>query len=359
MKAKKVLIVYSGAKVWGGIETYLENFFSSYDVQKIDPTLVSLGQWDLAKKITKSGSKVVILPGDRIRFKTISEISELAIMDRADLMVSQGVVANYYARKAAQKTSIPLVTTIHSDIEYDYPDDLIRFAYKISDRLVRKYTKSFIVVSEYLKRELIKSGVKKERIKVIYNGIEPTKVATRRRNKIVTIGSIGRFHHTKGYHNLILACTYLKDLPIKLTIFGDGVEKTALVELVHNNDLSDIVVFPGYANDIGKALEKIDIFVQPSLMEGFGLTVVEAMMAGKPVIVTPVGSLPEIVIDGRNGLVTGDTSPEALATAIKTLIENPALARSLGKAAETEAKAKYSIDRWIRDTEKVFIEAAR
>ena len=369
---KKVLIIYSGAKVWGGIETYLENLFNSYDRKKLELILVSLGDWELTKKLSGAKHKVVILPSTRIRFKTVSDIVDLVKRENANLLVSQGVVANYYARKAALKSNTPLVTTIHSDIEYDYPNELKKLAYKFSDRIVRKNTTRFITVSKYLKSELIKSGISSDVISVIYNGVvlnrndKPKKsssargrTGSHRSNNKVILGSIGRLHYTKGYHNLIEAMNYLKEFPIKLVIHGDGEERKSLEELIKRNALDEVVSLPGYTKNVQRTLDDMDIFIQPSLMEGFGLAVIDAMNAGKPVIVTPVGSLPEIVADTKTGLITADTTPESLAVMIKTLVKNPELAKELAIAGQKEVAEKFSLDRWARETEKVYLETAK
>jgi len=358
MKKKKVLIVYSGARIWGGIETYLENLFKYYNRDKLELILVSLGEWDLTNMLESKKNKVKCLPSKRIRIKTISELAKLAELEKADLIVSQGVVANFYARLSSKKARKPHLATIHSNLEYDYPDGAIRLMYRFSDRMFRKNTSRYITVSKYLKKELVKSGVKASIITAIYNGVDSgsvnTKVETKNK-KITTIGSIGRFHYTKGYHNLIESFTFLKDLPVNLVIYGDGEEKKSLAELIDRLDLSEKITLPGYTRDIAQALNAIDIYVQSSLMEGFGLTVVEAMLAGKPTIVTPVGSLPELIVDGKTGLVTGDTKPESIATAIKVLVENKEMAEKIAKAGQVEANEKYSIEKWISETEKVYL----
>jgi len=365
MTQKKVLIVYSGARVWGGIETYLESLFKYYDKKKLELVLVSLGEWELTNKLLISNNKCLILDKSRLRLKTVSEIIEIAGKEKADLIVSQGVVANAYARLSAKKCSLPHLATVHSDINYDYPDQAKRILYKISDKQLRKVTKRYITVSKYLKVELMQSGIPGDKVSVIYNGVDEgvinLKVESKKTetNNSTVIGSIGRFHYTKGYHNLIEAFTYLKDLPISLILYGDGDEKKQLKELVKQLGLSDKVSFPGYTQDITEALEKIDIYIQPSLMEGFGLTVIEAMLAEKPVIVTPVGSLPELVTDGKTGLITGDTKPESIAVAIKTLFENKELAQKIAEAGIIDVRKRFAVEKWIQDTEKIYMETAK
>jgi len=363
VKIKKVLIIYSGARVWGGIETYLESLFKYYDKKKLEFVLVSLGEWELTEKLKSQNHKVECLLGKRIRLQTVSEIIEIAGKEQADLIVSQGVVANAYARLSAKKCSLPHLATIHSDINYDYPDQAKRILYKISDKQLRKVTKRYITVSKYLKVELMQSGVPGDKISVIYNGVDAESFRANSKklkaNSPIIIGSVGRFHYTKGYHNLIEAFTYLEDLPISLVLYGDGDEKNQLEELAKQLGLSDKVSFPGYTQDITEALEKIDIYIQPSLMEGFGLTVIEAMLAEKPVIVTPVGSLPELVTDGKTGLITGDTKPESIAVAIKTLFENKELAREVAKAGIVDVRKRFAVDKWIQSTEKIYLETAK
>lgn len=358
MKIKKVLIVYSGAKHQGGIERYLENLFTFHDKKKIELVLVSLGEWPLTEKLRENGGKIIVLSGGRVSPHNILKISKIASEEKASLIVSQGIVANSYARSASFLAKVPHLATVHSDIDLDYSNPLIRSVYKASDKAVRWRTDRYIVVSKHLKNKLIKSGINKDKISVIYNGVNKIKTKKIKKDGEIVIGSIGRLHEVKGYENLIRAFSMINSTGLKLIIWGEGTERKNLEALVDSLGLKGKVELAGFTDDIGEALSRTDIYVQPSLSEGFGLSVVEAMLAGKPIVATPVGSLKEIITDDKTGIIAKSTSPKALANSLERVLADEALLKNLGENAKKEAKERFDMKKWIRETEEVYLETS-
>src|SRR3990167_6407331 len=113
---KKIGIVYSGAKYQGGIEVYLKNLFRYYDKKKVEITLISLGNWPLTEKVKKMGCECRIISDGRIRPQTFFDIKNIVKKEDISLVVSQGVVANFYARIGAKLARVPHLTTVHSDL---------------------------------------------------------------------------------------------------------------------------------------------------------------------------------------------------------------------------------------------------
>jgi glycosyltransferase involved in cell wall biosynthesis len=361
-KPKKIAIVYSGAKHWGGIETYLLSLFENIDSPKIELTLFSLGEWELTRKLRTANYQLRIFPSRRIRLQTIWEMKKVLRENDFDLIVSQGTVANAYARAVAWLSGLPNLVTVHSVRDFDYSNPIILSIYNFIERLTRFPTSRYIAVSKYIKDVLVKSGVAADRIAVILNGVKDlgldSSVRTRNDGKLI-IGSIGRLHSTKGFHNLILACAKLQTIDFKLQIAGEGDERYQLEQLIKKLGLSGRVELLGHVDDVATLLGDWDVYVQPSLSEGFGITVIEAMLAGKPVVVTPVGSLPELVSDGKTGIITAGTSPEAIAAALKLVIDNEELAKRIAVAGRTDVEMRFGIEKWIKETEKVYLGAAR
>lgn len=365
MKTKKVAIIYSGARYFGGIETYLARYFALVSKKELELTLMSLGEWPLSQRLQKEGQKVIVLSPKRLRFKTLLEISGILKNNGLDLVVSQGVVANTYTRLASWFTGVPNLVVVHSDINYDYPRLLIRLAYKFSDFILRFVTVKYIVVSEYLKSCLVKSGVKESKIAVIYNGVNKE---TTMAGELVTlpdlqgktvISAIGRLHKVKGFDNLLRAIYYMKRDDIHLLIAGDGEEKDTLHKLVAELGVGHLVTLLGYVENTHQLLEVSDIYVQPSLAEGFGIAVLDALLAKRAVVVTPVGSLPELVQDGVTGTIANSVEPRDLATAIGKLVDDVQLRQKIGEQGGQIAKKQFSEAQWVAKTTKVLRETAR
>ena len=199
---KNIAIIYSGSRDGGGIDTYLKNLFAGYDKKKLSLTLVSLGDWRLTKEFEEKKYKVVRLTGKRVSRILIQDLIDTIRNRKIDLIVSQGMVANFYGRITAVLTKTPSLVVIHSDYNFDYPDEAKRLLYKVTDKASEKATSKYIFVSKYLKS--ISPAIQQEKGVVIYNGVKANGIVKRGKpGKKIVIGSVGRLHYTKGFHNLI------------------------------------------------------------------------------------------------------------------------------------------------------------
>lgn len=159
------------------------------------------------------------------------------------------------------------------------------------------------------------------------------------------LGTIGRLTREKGHEVLIRA---LAKLPgdVQLVIAGEGEQYAALEALVGELSLSGRVRFVGYV-DSRLLLRAFDVYVQPSYYEGFGLSILEAMAAGLPVVACRVGGLTDVVVDGETGLLVPAGDPEALAAAIRRMLEDGRLAQRCGEAAQRRVREMFSLDKMI------------
>ncbi len=298
-----------------------------------------------------------MLGGGRIRPQTFFDIKKTVQQEGASLVVSQGVVANFYARIGAKLAGTPHLTVVHSDMSQEYPNPFISSLYGLSDFLTRPATKQYIAASKFLKKTLIRKGIKKDKITVIYDGIEKGQETEKPRNrkaKEIIIGSLGRLDKVKGYDNLIKAFAELENTAAKLFIWGEGKERKNLEGLAKKLGLEEKVEMPGYF-DPGEALAQIDIYVQPSRSEGLGLAVIQAMLAKKPVVITPVGGMKEIVMNDRTGIIAKSAKPKAICEAIKRVFDEPEKVGEMTRRAYDEAAAKFSAQKSADETIKEFL----
>jgi glycosyltransferase involved in cell wall biosynthesis len=189
-------------------------------------------------------------------------------------------------------------------------------------------------------------------IRVIHNGVPElaTHPVARARPGPV-LGTIGRLDHQKGFDVLIRA---LVDVPAAtLVVVGDGPEGASLRTLAAELGVAGRVHFTGFSAEARRHLGGFDVFVLPSRFEGFPLVIVEAMLAGLPVVATDVGSVAEAVIDGQTGsLVPADDAPR-LAGAIRALLEDPDRRSAMGAAARTHA-AQFTAARMVTAYEQLY-----
>lgn len=352
VKQNKIAVLYSGGKSLGGIEKYLIHLFESIS-DDFEIELLSMGNWKLTERMKILGYKTKIFSSDRIRFKSIKEIGKYCIDNKIDLIVSQGTVANAYARLISKKYKIKNLVTVHSDAKSEYPNIMINKTYQSIDKILKKYTTHYIAVSNYIKSILIKSGIPSRDISVIYNGADYP-YAHKRDHKRLIIGSMGRLNQVKGYDILIKAFANLDNKRLRLKIAGEGEELDNLKQLSKELKVEDRVEFVGYKSDVFEFLDKIDVYIQSSRCEGFGVSLIEAMSQNIPVVVTPVGSLVEIVTDGQTGFISKDISPKSVAEAIKKATENIELSTKIGENAGKYVNDNFSTKKWINNTENVY-----
>jgi glycosyltransferase involved in cell wall biosynthesis len=211
----------------------------------------------------------------------------------------------------------------------------------------------------------------REKIVIVYNGLDVYKTeflpkeearlklyerAARQSGKIfqgkTIIGTIANFYPPKGLKYLIEAAEHFKNRDdVVFIIIGDGQERKDIELLITNCQLQHKVLLLGQIPDAYKYLPAFDIFVLPSVKEGFPWVVIEAMTAKLPVIATKVGAVPEIIEDGKNGMLVEPARPEQIAIKIQELLNNDHLKQEIGIQAHQTVLFKFSLDKMIRETE--------
>ena len=143
---------------------------------------------------------------------------------------------------------------------------------------------------------------------------------------------------------------------IHLYVVGDGPLRKELEESVKVHNLESHVSLPGYMKDVGNFLSQCDIFLHPAYGEGFGIAVVEAMMAKKPIIAAASGSLPELIVDHQSGLLVDTFDAHSWARAIRELISNRRLSKAIAANAHERAVALFSFSRYVSAYENLYCE---
>lgn len=210
-----------------------------------------------------------------------------------------------------------------------------------------------IVLSESWKIFYIENlGLKPEQVVVFYNPVKiPTEVPDRSVSAKVKLLFLGRIGQRKGAFDLIKAFSFLPTeykSRSSLIMAGDGDIEEAR-DLITTLNLQNYIQLPGWigSDERDILLSKADVFVLPSYNEGLPLAMLEAMAWELPVIVTPVGGIPEIVTQSENGLIVNPGSVEQLSDAIRSLIENEDLRLSLGSKARKSVFHLDIKDHWI------------
>ena len=296
-----------------------------------------------------------------------------------DIVHSHLWSADVITGAAAALAGIPVrITTVHGNY-FERTDETglvglrkralsrgFRTPYRLFDRV--------IAVSDAVQRDLISRpgiGVPAAKIRVIPNGLDfqrldasATDPALRSRLGLpprgALVATVANFVAVKGHRWLVAAIPAVRAAVPDATfvLYGSGPGEDAVRHLVARAGVGASVVYADART--ASALDVIalsDVVVVPSVSEGFGLVVLEALAAGKPVVATAVGGITEIVDDGRTGILVAPRDPVALAKAIVAVIRDPVLARTLGDAGRTSARAGFPAERMVRAVEDLYVEA--
>lgn len=252
-------------------------------------------------------------------------------------------------------------------IDYPLKNKLhYRFSYtKLADAIIAN--------SKSTKRALLKNApwLPQERVRVIYNGIDPQRFllkSSQRLRKMLSlqqsdalIGFVGQLDERKGLTTLLQAFhTVNREIPnAHLVLVGKGPLKAEIERFAQKNQLVGRLHMPGFLEDIVDVMHSIDLLVLPSWWEGFGIVLIEAMAAAKPCITTNVSSMPEIVIDQSTGRVVAVNDEEALSRAIYTVIAQPRLAKKWGENGRHRVLTTFHIDTMIDQLEDLFYSQLR
>jgi glycosyltransferase involved in cell wall biosynthesis len=173
------------------------------------------------------------------------------------------------------------------------------------------------------------------------------------------VGIIARLSDVKGHHYLIKAMKeVLEKIPAaQLVIVGEGKTEKKLIRLTRKLGIEDNVFFIPSVSDTMRILPIMDVFVMPSLKEGLGLALMEAMAAGLAVIGSEVGGIKGLIRDGYNGLFVRPADVSQLARAILRLLNDPAEREGLGVNARNFISENFSQETMISQTEEVYLNA--
>jgi glycosyltransferase involved in cell wall biosynthesis len=226
-------------------------------------------------------------------------------------------------------------------------------------RWTSKRLAGHVAVGERAAREIEELvGLRHGSVRSIPNGVPDVRLERLSRPFAgPTLGSLGRLDRQKGFDVLLRA---LEQLPqASLVLVGDGPERAPLEAQASAAGLTGRVLFAGWADDPRRHLTTFDVFVLPSRFEGFPLSVVEAMLAGLPVVASAVGSMPESVREEETGLLVPPEDPHALAAALRRLLDRTDLRSDLGRRGRELALERFTAAAMARSFEALYEEILR
>lgn len=282
---------------------------------------------------------------------------------KIDIIHSQTRVSSVLAYWLSRKTAVPFISTAHGFFRPRW----VRLRFPCWGDLV-------IAISQAVKEHLIVDfKIAPDKIRLVHNGINVKsnqKPVTSNQKEIKekfglkegpVVGIIARLSEVKGHTYLIQAMKkVITQIPkAQLLSVGDGAIKKELEDLARSLGILERARFVPAVADTREALSVMDVFVMPSLQEGLGLSIMEAMLSGLAVIASSVGGIPSLIKDGQTGILVEPKDAQALAKAIISLLKDNKKASELGKNARELIIKEFSLERMIQETEEVYQECLR
>lgn len=230
------------------------------------------------------------------------------------------------------------------------------------ERIFAKVTTKIICVSEHDKKLAIKFKVAPpEKLVVIHNGIDVTLFQNVRKSQVykdkLVITFVGRLAPPKDLFLLVDVAENIDNA--KFWIVGDGELKEKVQKYIYKKGLADKIILLGERYDIPEILSQSDIFVLPSRWEGLPLTIIEAMMAGLPVVASNVGGVSELVEDSVNGFLVAPGDVVGFTKVLQILVEDETLRKKMGETGREKAIREFNLEKMLSKTMEVYYEVLK
>ena len=389
-KPIRVLFVDHTAQLGGG-EIALRNLINSLIPERVSATVLVCSQGPFVDQLISHNHPVHVLllsshivqtRKDSLRWKTLLRFGEIRsslvfvwklaryIRNlKADVVHTNSLKAHILGGMAARLAGKPLIWHLRDRIAPDY---LPRPAVKVVRTLCRLLP-HFVITNSRATLETIVpqwSDIPSERrrFRVVHDGcVLPEESGSVLEDGFAHIGMIGRISPWKGQHVFIKAaaivCEQFPETKFEIIgapLFSETPYEEELHRLAASLRLERSVRFTGFVNDIGSAISRLQMVVHASIIgEPFGQVIIEGMAAGKPVIATRAGGIPEIVVDEDTGLLVPIEDERALADAMITLLQNPGRAAQMGANGRERVRNFFTIEQHARAVEQVYEDVLR
>ncbi|HIE27736.1 TPA: glycosyltransferase family 1 protein [Candidatus Poribacteria bacterium] len=367
-----------GGKQIGGASIALLRLLKGLNLGRFETSLAVGNEGLLTEEAIKLGVKVYLIPelkqtvtqGTYILSDVLATIKiyRTIINTKCDIIHTHSSKMGFLARLAAKLAGVPVVIhTVQGFPFYREGHWMVKKLYLLLERLAGKWTDMLICVSrkdyDNAVANLITSA---NRAVVIHNGVELTKFNPDRtsdlRNEFgfapntPVIGMIARLDPQKNPQTFVRAgAIVLKSIEeAKFICVGDGVFYPEIKQMVDELNISKSFILTGWRQDVPELLSTLDIFVIPSIWEGFPLSILEAMAMGKPVISSDIPGSRELVMHNQTGLLAPPKNPELLANAIIELIQDKDKAKRLANNGQQLVKNAFDMNKIVKQHEAVY-----
>jgi len=348
--------MFMASSILGGPGKGLIQFFRCGGSELSRPTVVGFdiegktGGCEFDDRMRESDVRFELLRQTR-RFDwgLVGQARQIVENTQSDILQSHGYKPHVLCLILKWLTGRPWVAFVHGWTSEDWR----MRCYNILEKIIVRFADSVIPVSESLAERL---GMRSHRkVTVIPNAVDPDdydldNIARDLRKEYgvaedeVLLGVIGRMSPEKGQTYFLEGLKQARNSlgKVKALLVGDGQDRADLERLVAELSLEDAVTFTGYTRDVASVYSAIDCLVLPSLSEGMPNVALEAMLFGKPVLATRVGGTPEVVLDGKTGILVSSGDAGALADGLVRMCGDRDRMKAFGEAGARRVRESFS-----------------
>jgi glycosyltransferase involved in cell wall biosynthesis len=300
-------------------------------------------------------------------FLTLIEIYKFIKKNNIDIVHTHSSKAGILGRWGAKLAKVKIVLhTVHGWSFNDYQSILTRRFFIWLERITALFTDKLIVVSNYDKqRGLVNHIGDQDKYSIIRYGIDYTEFDIQDQNirkelgidtHDLVVGMISCFKPQKSHRDFIkLASLVNRSLPeVKFLLVGDGVLRSKIERFIHKFNLQGSVILTGWRKDISRILSGLDVFVLTSLWEGLPVSVLEAMAASLPVVVTSTGGVGEIVKEDKNGFCVPICDIQQMSEKLVSLLKDENLRKQMGQNARSSLDFNFKSENMLRNTQDLY-----
>lgn len=374
----KVLHVVINGEIAGG-QVVCHRIIEALIEKGHQALVVSPSQGPFVDLLIKKGTPVFFLPFEKTySFHRALQLSALIRKENVDIVHTHGMVPmNIQARLAAKLAGVPCISHIHNTANFFNANPFIRRYQVFLDNWTSKFCSKLIAVSKSTKRSLVEQGVPEGLIRVIPNGVDPQRIRCQRSPEDIfrkfrinpgkrLVGMIGRLCPLKGQEEFLKAASLVtRQMPDvmwlivgKDTEFGGEYERK-LRALATRLELNGNVIFTGHQDDPFSLLNAMEFLVLPSKAEGMPLVILEAMALKKPVIASAVGGVPELIENGKDGVLVPAQDNHSLSQAMLQLLSQDGLSRRMGQSGFEKVRNEFLESKMITRLLAIYQEARR
>lgn len=379
-KRPRIILLDHTAKMGGG-EIALLNLAQAVDATRFEIVVLLLEEGPLAERLRETGIDVRVEPLDAAIGQTRKESLGAGSVGKLTkswsfttrlkrrlreigpaIVHANSLKADILGGIAARRARIPVVWHVRDRI---VPEYLPGMTARIFRRLARWIPRHTVAISQsvldtlHFPESFLHGS---SRARVVHDGVILPENRAKTENSALQIGIVGRISPWKGQHIFLRAAAQVREkfpetrfMIIGAPLFAENDYEQELHKLTEQLKLRDVVQFTGFRTDVPDLIAQLDILVHASTLgEPFGQVVAEGMAAGKAVVATAGGGVPEIILDGKSGLLVPMGDAGAMAAALLRLAGDPPLREKLGAAARQRIQEQFTIERTARGVEAVW-----